>query len=481
MSVRTPPKLQKLAIQALLRDEALAISSLEELPSVLFPALFKEAFTGRQTKLIKAIVAAWPFPCLPVGALMKRPDMEIFQALLNGVDMLLKREFYPRRGKLQVLDMRNVHHAYWNVWDEADDSDCSAETLDKKQVVKVLPRYALRQHLKVIVDLTLTSCSCESKAFFLNWAQQRRRVLYFCCTKMKIWPLPFHNIRYILKVFDPEHIKELELNIDWTLLELTNFAPYFGQMKNLCKLFLAPLHNKTYPITNVTRVAEVRCLDKIISQFSKFNCLQHICLKHVHFLKNKMNQVLGCLRTPLETLSIVHCQISQSDVDSFSCSQSLFQLKHLEIIEVTLDAFDLTHLRGLLERVVDSLGTLYLSSCKMKDSHINVLLPALTQCSQLTDVNFYYNDFSMPTLKDLLEHTVNWSKINVEQYPAPLECYDERNHVSRERFAQLCEELMDTLREVRQPKNISFATNTCPKCHDNYVYGHGAKLCDCWQ
>ncbi|XP_052055269.1 PRAME family member 12-like isoform X2 [Apodemus sylvaticus] len=284
MSVRTPPKLQKLAIQALLRDEALAISSLEELPSVLFPALFKEAFTGRQTKLIKAIVAAWPFPCLPVGALMKRPDMEIFQALLNGVDMLLKREFYPR-----------------------------------------------------------------------------------------------------------------------------------------------------------------------------------------------------CLRTPLETLSIVHCQISQSDVDSFSCSQSLFQLKHLEIIEVTLDAFDLTHLRGLLERVVDSLGTLYLSSCKMKDSHINVLLPALTQCSQLTDVNFYYNDFSMPTLKDLLEHTVNWSKINVEQYPAPLECYDERNHVSRERFAQLCEELMDTLREVRQPKNISFATNTCPKCHDNYVYGHGAKLCDCWQ
>ena len=35
---------------------------------------------------------------------------------------------------------------------------------------------------------------------------------------------------------------QLELNTEWTLLELTHFAPYFGQMRNLCKVFLAPLH-----------------------------------------------------------------------------------------------------------------------------------------------------------------------------------------------------------------------------------------------
>lgn len=85
-----------LAMRALLRDEALAISSVEKLPVELFPALFKEAFTGRHTTIVKAMVAAWPFPCLPVGALMKTPDLEIFQAVLSGVDMRLDRRFHSR-------------------------------------------------------------------------------------------------------------------------------------------------------------------------------------------------------------------------------------------------------------------------------------------------------------------------------------------------------------------------------------------------
>ena len=67
MTVQTPSTLQNLALQALLRDEALAISSLEEVPFLLFPALFKEAFAGRLKKLMKAIVAAWTFLCLLLG------------------------------------------------------------------------------------------------------------------------------------------------------------------------------------------------------------------------------------------------------------------------------------------------------------------------------------------------------------------------------------------------------------------------------
>ena len=96
MCVQTPPKLQKLAIQTLMRNEAEVISSLEELPPLLFQILFKEAFIVRQTNLIKAMVATWPETYLPVGSLMKRPDMEILQAVLDGVDMRLNREFYTR-------------------------------------------------------------------------------------------------------------------------------------------------------------------------------------------------------------------------------------------------------------------------------------------------------------------------------------------------------------------------------------------------
>ena len=101
MNVQTPSTLQKLALQALLRDEALALSSLDEVPFLLFPALFKEAFAGRLKKLMKAIVAAWTFPCLPVGALMKSPNLETLQAVLDGIDMQLTRESHPRCIKIK--------------------------------------------------------------------------------------------------------------------------------------------------------------------------------------------------------------------------------------------------------------------------------------------------------------------------------------------------------------------------------------------
>ena len=96
MTVQTPSTLQNLALQALLRDEALALFCLEEVPFLLFPALFKEAFAGRLKKLMKAIVAAWTFPCLPVGALMKSPHLETLQAVLDGIDMQLTRKSHPR-------------------------------------------------------------------------------------------------------------------------------------------------------------------------------------------------------------------------------------------------------------------------------------------------------------------------------------------------------------------------------------------------
>ena len=183
----------------------------------------------------------------------------------------------------------------------------------------------------------------------------------------------------------------------------------------------------------------------------------------------------------MQTLSITHCLISQTDLDSFSCCHNLFKLKNLEIRGVTLFALDLMPLRGLLGKLAGTLKSLDFQWCSMKDSQLIVLLPALSQCSQLNQINFYSNDFSMAILKDLLQHTANWSKMNVEQYPAPLECYDALGHVSRERFVELCQELMDTLRAKREPKSISFATNVCQNCGKTCVYGQGAILCSCLQ
>lgn len=188
--------------------------------------------------------------------------------------------------------MRNVHHAFWNVWAGTEDDSCSPEPLHERPVVKVLPRYALRRQLKVVAELCLGPRPDEAQATFLKWAQQRKDSLHLCCTKMKIWAMPMDFIREILNVFHPEHLEELELNTQWNVFKLADFAPCFGQMRNLRKLLLAPLYKNVFKIAHRTGDREEKCIQEFMSVFSKFNCLQHLSMSGVHFLTDHTNQVL---------------------------------------------------------------------------------------------------------------------------------------------------------------------------------------------
>ena len=96
MSFKDPPTLQQLARRSLLKDEALTISALPNLPMQLFPPLFKDAFTSRHPNILRQMVAAWPFPTLPVGSLMKIPHLETLKAVLDGLDLLMSQKDRPR-------------------------------------------------------------------------------------------------------------------------------------------------------------------------------------------------------------------------------------------------------------------------------------------------------------------------------------------------------------------------------------------------
>ena len=159
---------------------------------------------------------------------------------------------------------------------------------------------------------------------------------------------------------------------------------------------------------------------------------------------------------------------------------STHQLKHLDLSGVT---FILIHSfpRSLLERLTAILQTLKLKGCKLMDWQISVLLPVLSQCSQLTEVDFVENFFSMDRLKKLLQHTANLTQLTLEKYPAPDEVYDDSDGVIPDRFVQLCSELMDTLKGVRQPKQVYFVSKRCLHCHELFIYNLEARLCSCWQ
>lgn len=109
----SPPTLLQLALQSLLRDKDLATAALRDLPEGLFPPLFMQAFTRAHTEVLKAMVMSWPFPCLPLGALMnwkksetsqiqldiaqlQERKLQIIQAVLDGLDVLLAQKASPR-------------------------------------------------------------------------------------------------------------------------------------------------------------------------------------------------------------------------------------------------------------------------------------------------------------------------------------------------------------------------------------------------
>ncbi|VTJ88239.1 Hypothetical predicted protein, partial [Marmota monax] len=87
--------LQKWAGRSLLKDKSRAILALEDLPIQLFPPLFMEAFSGGHTEVLKKMVQAWPFTCLPLGSPMRKTELDMIRVALDGLDMLAAQQDRP--------------------------------------------------------------------------------------------------------------------------------------------------------------------------------------------------------------------------------------------------------------------------------------------------------------------------------------------------------------------------------------------------
>ncbi|VTJ89423.1 Hypothetical predicted protein, partial [Marmota monax] len=84
--------LLELAGCSLLSNKCRAILDLEDLPIELILPLFVEAFSRGHTLVLKKMVQSWPFTCLPLGALMRKPQLEMLRVALDGLDMLLAQQ-----------------------------------------------------------------------------------------------------------------------------------------------------------------------------------------------------------------------------------------------------------------------------------------------------------------------------------------------------------------------------------------------------
>ncbi|EGW03786.1 PRAME family member 6 [Cricetulus griseus] len=279
-------------MQNLLLNDASTISTLEYLPINLFPPVFKEAFTGRHTQLLKAMVAAWPFSYLPMSALMKTPNVELLQDILGGVDILQAQKVRPRWWRLGVLDLRNVNQDFWDIW----------------------AMYA-QQRL---------------------WAQERKDSVQLYCVKIDICAFPGEIIKEVLDIFPPDDIEELELFTNHILLFPGHIASHFGHMTKLRKIRLTYIFLETD--------THDMCAVLFLSQFSKSNSHEQLSLDGIYFPHRHMQQLLSCLKTPSESLSITRYLLTPLDFKHLSQCQRLCQLKHGNLSNVIVSGSGDPHL-----------------------------------------------------------------------------------------------------------------------------------------
>ncbi|XP_030768896.1 PRAME family member 2 isoform X2 [Rhinopithecus roxellana] len=302
MSIQAPPRLLELAGQSVLRDQALTVSAVEELPRVLYLPLFMEAFSRRHFEALTVMVQAWPFTRLPLGSLMKTLHLETLKALLEGLHMVLTQKDRPRRWELEVLDLRDVDENFWAVWPGAWALPCSPEVTSKRETAEDCPSTGEHQPLKVFIDVCLKEVPQD----------ECLRYLFRCHHYTSDNDLEGRLVTKFSSVFlRLEHLQLLKIKL------VTFFS---GHLEQLIRCLQNPLENLELTCGYLLE-EDVKCL----SQYPSLGYLKHLNLSYVPLSRISL-EALGALlekvAATLETLILEGCQIHYSQLSDILPSLS---------------------------------------------------------------------------------------------------------------------------------------------------------------
>ncbi|XP_059751041.1 PRAME family member 4-like [Balaenoptera ricei] len=198
-----------------------------------------------------------------------------------------------------------------------------------------------------------------------------------------------------------QHLAPFKVFIDLCLKKSTldNFLTYLlSEMSNVQRLFLSHIHLPAFEKQEQGHV-------QITSQFLRLLHYRDLHLESPSFLEGCLDQMLRCLMTTLDNLSITNFQLTESDWIHLSQCPNISQLKGLDLRGVRLTDFSPELLHVLLEKVADTLQEPDLSQCGIMDSQLEAILPALSSCSQLRSFSLCGNLLSMAVMEKMLQHT----------------------------------------------------------------------------
>ncbi|XP_058032510.1 leucine-rich repeat-containing protein 14 [Ahaetulla prasina] len=474
------------------------------LPKELYPVLFKAAFMDKRTPALQQLVQTWPFPVLSFQKLLRKcqhceralirekPNKLCVQAIILGVvtylmKMLEDRTCSKSKGqRLKILDMTGLQDEghgpeSMSLWSRT--VTLAKASLDiSKQQSKCLKRSSKRRKgpysssvalpapqpvsVDVWVDLFVNSTSYVvlKDALQINSGNALR----LRCRDFRAEELSIASTVGLLEFLDPAGVRQVDLRFNnLGLSGLRVVLPHLTKFTNLASLKL-PYSN--IDVRRLT-VGMEGSLQYFATQLSRLTCLKELNLGSSR-LSGKLRQLLGDLRSPLESLELAFCYLLPNDFAYLSQSLHTSALKKLDLSGNNLSDNLLQPLQGLLTEAASTLLHLDIMECRLMDSHLNLLLPALCRCTSLRYLGVFGNPISAKGVKNLLHKTVGLLDLRLVIYPYPVDCYGDdlpwpptssnllNGSVDEEKFSRVSNELQQMLLSANRGDAI-WTTNLC--------------------
>ncbi|KAM6454662.1 leucine-rich repeat-containing protein 14 isoform 2-T4 [Liasis olivaceus] len=451
--------------------------ALDFLPKELYPVLFKAAFMDKRTPSLQQLVQTWPFPVLSFQKLLRKcqhceralirekPNKLCIQAIILGVvtyliKMLEDRTCSKSKGQyLQILDMTGLQDEgqgpeSMSLWSRT--VTLAKACLDvSKQQSKCLKRSSKRRKgpysssvalpapqpvsVDVWVDLFVNSTSYVvlKDALQINSSNALR----LRCRDFRAEELSIASTVGLLEFLDPAGVRQVDLRFNnLGLSGLRVVLPHLTKFTNLASLKL-PYSN--IDVRRLTVGMEGN-LQYFATQLSRLSCLKELNLGSSR-LSGKLRQLLGLHTSALKKLDLSGNNLSDSLLQPF---------------------------QGLLTEAASTLLHLDIMECRLMDTHLNLLLPALCRCTRLRYLGVFGNPISAKGVKNLLHKTVGLLDLQLVIYPYPVDCYGDdlpwpptssnllNGSVDEEKFSRVSNELQQMLLSANRGDAI-WTTNLC--------------------
>ncbi|NWX83224.1 LR14B protein, partial [Nothoprocta pentlandii] len=453
--------LRFISAEALVSNAQFARRSLGSLAHNLFPLLFKASYLLEQGEVIHDLVENWPLVDLNVGKLLgKSADCQedlshrtcsvCLQSCLTGLRDYVLHPPSPYVKRLKVVDLTGIKDVEVQVCACKKPLGRWARTqLLCKLCLELLLRPprpgAAELSVDVLIDLFVTERNYELVVQAL--LTKRSCPLKIHCVAFRADSLALHKFFYAVRLADPALLRKLEVvhnvRLEMEQLEVLLASVRFPLLASLT------LPARTFNVRRLTAADEL-ALAAIGEKMSEMPHLTELSMAF-SILTGRLRKLLSPLKTPLKVLDVSNCSLNHADMAYLANS---LHSSHLEVLDLSghniPDLYPSTFFK-LLSHSSSVLRSLILEECNIQDSHVNMLMLALSPCRKLQEFKFLGNPLSSEALKHLFVFFCELPMLQNVEFPVPRDCYplgttypiDDANLCSfdRQKYERVAEEL----------------------------------------